>query len=62
MKEGIYCAAYLALLFDGLTQQGQSLHQHNIFSLLFQGNSFQSFDLKLVWVDENCREKSTPGL
>ncbi|OWK51919.1 ALS2 C-terminal-like protein [Lonchura striata] len=26
------------------------------------GNSFQSFDLKLVWVDENCGEKSAPGL
>ncbi|KAJ7405421.1 ALS2 C-terminal-like protein [Pitangus sulphuratus] len=30
--------------------------------VLIQGNSFQSFDLKLVWVDENCGEKSTPGL
>ncbi|KAM6283109.1 ALS2 C-terminal-like protein [Porphyrio hochstetteri] len=30
--------------------------------VLIQGNSFQSFDLKLVWVDENCREKSAPGL
>ncbi|KAM6421970.1 ALS2 C-terminal-like protein [Rhynochetos jubatus] len=29
--------------------------------VLIQGNSFQSFDLKLVWVDENCREKSAPG-
>ncbi|NWZ93611.1 AL2CL protein, partial [Nesospiza acunhae] len=24
--------------------------------VLIQGNSFQSFDLKLVWVDENCGE------
>ncbi|XP_068032419.1 ALS2 C-terminal-like protein isoform X1 [Anomalospiza imberbis] len=30
--------------------------------VLIQGNSFQSFDLKLVWVDENCGEKSAPGL
>ncbi|XP_065523036.1 ALS2 C-terminal-like protein isoform X3 [Lathamus discolor] len=30
--------------------------------VLIQGNSFQSFDLKLVWVDENCRKKSAPGL
>ncbi|XP_061853436.1 ALS2 C-terminal-like protein isoform X3 [Colius striatus] len=30
--------------------------------VLIQGNSFQSFDLKLVWVDENCKEKSAPGL
>ncbi|NXC07812.1 AL2CL protein, partial [Orthonyx spaldingii] len=29
--------------------------------VLIQGNSFQSFDLKLVWVDENCGEKSAPG-
>ncbi|NWH57459.1 AL2CL protein, partial [Geococcyx californianus] len=29
--------------------------------VVIQGNSFQSFDLKLVWVDENCREKSAPG-
>ncbi|NWV62950.1 AL2CL protein, partial [Malurus elegans] len=29
--------------------------------VLIQGNSFQSFDLKLVWVDENCEEKSAPG-
>uniref|UniRef100_A0A8C6ZF31 ALS2 C-terminal like n=1 Tax=Nothoprocta perdicaria TaxID=30464 RepID=A0A8C6ZF31_NOTPE len=29
--------------------------------VLIQGNSFQSFDLKLVWVDKNCREKSAPG-
>ncbi|NWR44584.1 AL2CL protein, partial [Regulus satrapa] len=27
--------------------------------VLIQGNSFQSFDLKLVWVDENCGEKIT---
>ncbi|XP_050165619.1 ALS2 C-terminal-like protein isoform X7 [Myiozetetes cayanensis] len=30
--------------------------------VLIQGNSFQSFDLKLVWVDENCGEKSAPGV
>ncbi|NXD00951.1 AL2CL protein, partial [Certhia familiaris] len=30
--------------------------------VLIQGNSFQSFDLKLVWVDENCGEKSAPDL
>ncbi|XP_063273463.1 ALS2 C-terminal-like protein isoform X2 [Prinia subflava] len=30
--------------------------------VLIQGNSFRSFDLKLVWVDENCGEKSAPGL
>ncbi|NWQ82264.1 AL2CL protein, partial [Columbina picui] len=30
--------------------------------VLIQGNSFQSFDLKLVWVDENCKEKLAPGL
>ncbi|NXS85048.1 AL2CL protein, partial [Erpornis zantholeuca] len=29
--------------------------------VLIQGNRFQSFDLKLVWVDENCGEKSAPG-
>ncbi|NXD28900.1 AL2CL protein, partial [Spelaeornis formosus] len=29
--------------------------------VLIQGNSFQSFDLKLVWVHENCGEKSAPG-
>ncbi|KAM4906337.1 ALS2 C-terminal-like protein [Sylvia borin] len=29
--------------------------------VLIQGNSFRSFDLKLVWVDEDCGEKSTPG-
>ncbi|NXB19827.1 AL2CL protein, partial [Rhagologus leucostigma] len=29
--------------------------------VLIQGNTFQSFDLKLVWVDENCGEKSAPG-
>ncbi|NXH37159.1 AL2CL protein, partial [Myiagra hebetior] len=29
--------------------------------VLIQGNSFQSFDLKLVWVDENCGEESAPG-
>ncbi|XP_048162200.1 ALS2 C-terminal-like protein isoform X1 [Corvus hawaiiensis] len=29
--------------------------------VLIQGNSFQSFDLKLVWVDEKCGEKSAPG-
>ncbi|NXA79570.1 AL2CL protein, partial [Thryothorus ludovicianus] len=29
--------------------------------VLIQGNSFQSFDLKLVWVDENCGEKLAPG-
>ncbi|XP_062361715.1 ALS2 C-terminal-like protein [Cinclus cinclus] len=29
--------------------------------VLIQGNSFQSFDLKLVWVDENCGEKSALG-
>ncbi|KAI1242516.1 hypothetical protein IHE44_0000046 [Lamprotornis superbus] len=29
--------------------------------VLIQGNSFQSFDLKLVWVDENCGDKSAPG-
>ncbi|NWV12995.1 AL2CL protein, partial [Ptilonorhynchus violaceus] len=30
--------------------------------VLIQGNSFQSFDLKLVWVDEDYGEKSAPGL
>ncbi|XP_027560677.1 ALS2 C-terminal-like protein [Neopelma chrysocephalum] len=30
--------------------------------VLIQGNSFQSFDLKLVWVDENCGEKLDPEL
>ncbi|XP_062424660.1 ALS2 C-terminal-like protein isoform X1 [Rhea pennata] len=30
--------------------------------VLIQGNSFQSFDLKLVWVDKNYREKLTPGV
>ncbi|XP_068790166.1 ALS2 C-terminal-like protein isoform X9 [Struthio camelus] len=30
--------------------------------VLIQGNSFQSFDLKLVWVDKNCREKLAPGV
>ncbi|XP_057258854.1 ALS2 C-terminal-like protein isoform X1 [Pezoporus wallicus] len=30
--------------------------------VLIQASSFQSFDLKLVWVDENCRQKSAPGL
>ncbi|KAM4794585.1 ALS2 C-terminal-like protein isoform 3-T3 [Cyanocitta cristata] len=29
--------------------------------VLIQGNSFQSFDLKLVWVDEKCGEESAPG-
>ncbi|NWH89562.1 AL2CL protein, partial [Aegithalos caudatus] len=29
--------------------------------VLIQGNSFQRFDLKLVWMDENCGEKSAPG-
>ncbi|XP_054245970.1 ALS2 C-terminal-like protein [Indicator indicator] len=30
--------------------------------VIIQGNSFQSFDLKLVWVDDNYKEKSAPGL
>lgn len=38
------------------------MNNRNILPLLLQGNSFQSFDLKLVWVDENCSEKSAPGL
>ncbi|XP_074841365.1 ALS2 C-terminal-like protein isoform X2 [Carettochelys insculpta] len=28
--------------------------------VLIQGNNFQSFDLKLVWVDGSCTEKSAP--
>lgn len=60
-KEGIYSSASLALLLNE-AKCDVYINNRNIFCLLFQGNSFQSFDLKLVWVDENCRKKSAPGL
>ncbi|TRZ08982.1 hypothetical protein HGM15179_018124, partial [Zosterops borbonicus] len=45
----------------GVSRRSQRLLLFDDVLVLIQGNSFQSFDLKLVWVDENSEEKSTPG-